>query len=216
MNCRDCQDVLQRRLDGAPEGDGPAGLARHLESCAACRDRFAAARRLRTGLALLEAPAPPHGFAGRVVARVLRDHQARALRRRLTRVVAAAACLALAVLAAYALRPSDSGPAPPPRGPVVRDDPPEPSLRDSVAEAQSAVASLTNRTLVESVEQTRLLWPVMAPPLPELPADPPALPPARTLAEARHGVSLGLEPVADSARRAVNLFLRDLPGEETR
>jgi hypothetical protein len=38
-------------------------------------------------------------------------------------------------------------------------------------------------------------------------------PPTRPLREAGEGVSEGLEPVTTSARRAVDLFLRELPME---
>ena len=56
--------------------------------------------------------------------------------------------------------------------------------------------------------------------LPEGPtADAPALEPlldqpARSLREMQDGMSAGLEPVASSARRAVDLFLRELPGSD--
>jgi hypothetical protein len=75
-------------------------------------------------------------------------------------------------------------------------------------EVRSLVQDLAN----ETVNETRQMLPgVKAPSLDELDLGPPLEPPARSLREATESVSTGLEPVTDSARRAVGLFLRDLP-----
>jgi hypothetical protein len=87
-------------------------------------------------------------------------------------------------------------------------------LRDSVAEAGSAVASLTSRTAGATLGETAALLPLVAgPALPPLgeEVEPMVEPPTRPFRAAGAGVSAGLEPVADSARRALGLFLRDLP-----
>jgi hypothetical protein len=87
-------------------------------------------------------------------------------------------------------------------------------LSESVAQAGEALTALTRRTADETVGSTRLLWPVVATPPPmEEPGElPPALSPAaRSWREAGQGLSSGLEPVTDSARRALGLFLRDIP-----
>jgi hypothetical protein len=90
---------------------------------------------------------------------------------------------------------------------------PVPSPRDSVAEAGSAVASLSRLARDETVEQTRMLLPVATAPLQldgaTLPA--PLDPSAQSLREAGRGVSEGLQPVTTSARRAWDLFLREVP-----
>ena len=73
------------------------------------------------------------------------------------------------------------------------------------------MAALTNHTAGETVESTRWLVPkVSAPELPkvDLESIEPATGPLR---EAGEGVSAGLEPVTNSARRAFGLFLRELP-----
>jgi len=86
----------------------------------------------------------------------------------------------------------------------------EPSIRDTVAEARSALARLRVRTVDQAVDRTRELLPTMEDSLlPPMELPPPLEPPS--LAEAGHGVSAGLEPIADSARRAFSLFRRDLP-----
>jgi hypothetical protein len=95
--------------------------------------------------------------------------------------------------------------------PVVKHDirPGPGDLRDGLAEAGSALAGLTRRAAAETVGRGRVLFPPV-----ELP--PPALdvtldPAVRPLGDARAGLAEGLEPVATSARRAVNLFWRELP-----
>jgi hypothetical protein len=207
MNCADSENLLQERLDGGA-ADRP-GLEPHLAVCPTCRERHAAARRLEEGLRQLTPPAPPAGLTGRVATRVLADRDARLLRRRrLLRTVAAVAAAGLLVLLAVRDRP----PAPEPVPPIVAADhpaPPPTSLRDSVSEASSAVVDLTRRTADETVGQGRLLVPVVVGTPPDAAGDPQAS--VHPLREAGQGVSTGLDPVTDSARRALDLFLRDIP-----
>ncbi|WP_233226107.1 zf-HC2 domain-containing protein [Amycolatopsis sp. CA-126428] len=54
MRCEECREALSARLDGEAE---PASPDEHLASCAACREWFAGADRLRR--AMLLRPAPP-------------------------------------------------------------------------------------------------------------------------------------------------------------
>jgi hypothetical protein len=90
--------------------------------------------------------------------------------------------------------------------------PAPPSLRENVEEATSAVASLTRRTAGETVEQGRLLLPAVSLPAPEQAAlAEPLEPPVESLRQAGQGVTTSLAPVTTSARRAVDLFLRDIP-----
>jgi hypothetical protein len=85
-----------------------------------------------------------------------------------------------------------------------------------MAEAGSAVVNITRRKADETVGQSWLFWPAVTPP----PLDDPSVlsqplelggPPARSLREAGQSVSAGLEPVTSSARRAFDMFLRELP-----
>jgi hypothetical protein len=221
MTCPDCRDRLQQWLDSRSDGAASApGEPPTL--CPACAEWAAAARRLDRGLRLLVPPAPPAYLAERVVALVAADRRRR--RYRLLFAASAAAVAALLLLAAWqaffhadplapapspdpsavAQRPAPSADAPP-------DAPGRATLHDSVAAAGSAMASLTSRTADETVERTRMLWPVVEPPLGKFDLQPPLEPPTHSLQEAGQGVSAGLEPVADSARRAVGLFLRELP-----
>jgi hypothetical protein len=84
-------------------------------------------------------------------------------------------------------------------------------LRDTVTEARDAVASLTSRTADEAMGQTRFLLPIVPGRSIAKMEMPPADTPARPLREAGENFTAGLGPVASSARRAVDLFLRDIP-----
>jgi predicted anti-sigma-YlaC factor YlaD len=209
MNCRDFHDLVQERLDGG-DFDAPPAFDEHLRACPACAALNGAAVRLSEGLRLLAPPAPPPDLAARIVARLTRKGRLRRPRgRRVAVPLALAACLLVAI-AARLYWPRSPTPADKPgSGPVVEQKkpaPPDPvDLRASVDEAKQAVVALTARTADEAVDRARRLLP----PAPATPAPPPA--PAQALREAGEGVSDGLEPVTNSARRAVDLFLRELP-----
>jgi hypothetical protein len=216
MNCIACEDLLQDRLDGALPGPHASALAGHLASCPACRQRYAAAGRLREGLQLLPPPALPPGMSRRIVAAVLAEHRGRLHRQRWAR---AAVGLAAAVLVFVLLDKQRPPLAPPPPVPpeVAEADAASGSLRETVTEASSAVVNLTRRTADETVGSTRLLLPVMVAraPTDEPPLPSPMDPPVQSLREAGQGLSAGLEPVTSSARRAFDLFLREVPPMET-
>jgi hypothetical protein len=224
MNCIDCRERLQAQLDG--EAEPGREVEAHLSRCADCRLLQAAARRLRAGLLAGAAPVPPAGMAERVVAGVLEDRRARRrMRRRLGFAVAG-----LAAAASFALilflpggpgqrarrlvedvisRPSEPVVVVRPADPAQE---PPPSLSANVEEATSAVAALARRTADETVSNGQLLVPNVAiGMLPDEVLGPPLESPAQSLRDAGHGVATGLEPVAASARRAWDLFLRDIP-----
>jgi hypothetical protein len=216
MNCRAYHDLLQARLDGA--ADLAADGAEHLRDCPDCRALAAAARRLDEGLRLMAAPAPPPDLAVRIAARVALVHRRARRRVRWGMALALAACVLLALGLRLLWRGMPASPSVEP-GPVVTDKgqsrpdsgPPAeaPTLRQSAAEAGTAVAALTGRTAGETVEKTRALLPRVSGP--DIPSAELPLPAGRPLREAGEGVSAGLEPVTTSARRAVDLFLRELP-----
>ena len=239
MNCTECEQLLQQQLDGEAIADRAAFDA-HLVDCTACRARHAAAQRLLDGMRLLVPPLPPEGFCATIVAGVLAQRKARLRRRRVLAAAALAASIILAVVA-FARWPGSSGTAwvqermneflgsGEPKIIVLdrssdmtdaEDGLPTDSgrsLRHSVAEARSAVVSLTQRTADETVGQSRLLLPEALPTAPAPTVDPmgKALDvPAEPFREASQGVSASLEPVTTSARRAVDLFLREILPEE--
>jgi hypothetical protein len=216
MNCPECQNLIQERLDG---GDflADAEVDRHLAECRECRQLQEAARRLEEGLRLLPVPFPPPGFADRMVQQVLVQRRRHRTRRLALTVGSLAAAVLIAVLAVQnwppaAVLPATTGPVVAEKPPAPPPAPPPPSLSDSFAEVSSAVAALARRTTEQTVDQTRVLW---LDPMPTVarvePAEPAPELAAQSLWEAGQGVSAGLEPVTTSARRAVDLFLRELP-----
>jgi hypothetical protein len=213
MTCRDGQHLLQQHLDGDA---APEALERHLGDCPECAASAALVRRYLRGLALLTPAAPPPGLAERVAGRLLREAKARR-RGRWQRLaapggLAAAAALVLGV-GLWAWWPVQGTP-------VVRvqdeprtltpDGPPPAPLRDSMAKASGAFSNLTNRAASDTADSTASLWSLVPKSPLEAQSDAPA-PALKPLQEASDGVSTGLAPVTNSARRAVGLFLRDLP-----
>jgi hypothetical protein len=217
MSCQLGQELLQRHLD---EGGPADALERHVAGCPDCAADWPAVGRLLAGVRLLKPPSPPDGLRETIVGSLLAEARLAARSRWRRRVVslgglAAAAAVAI-TLGVWAWRPAAEDrpllgsaqvrPVPAPAAPAQ-----EP-LRESMEQVGSAVAALTSRTASETVDRTTLIVPLVrqtAPPLADVPA---ALePPLEPYREATQGVSAGLAPVADSARRAVGLFLRDLP-----
>jgi hypothetical protein len=102
---------------------------------------------------------------------------------------------------------------------VTKKDEPPASVpnqpRLNFQEAGSTLVALVNRTADETVGQGRVLLPqeVPAPRLTVADNWQPALSP-QAIRDAQDGVAVGFEPVTDSARRAVNLFLRELSPTE--
>jgi anti-sigma factor RsiW len=221
MNCREFHDLLQQSLDGvvAPEDKG-AEL--HLHDCPACAARHRAARRLNDSLRRLVPPALPAYFTAKATSAGLRAIRYRRFVRRAT----FAGALAAGVLLAFTLRFyfRTDAPAVPEREiarkpietPAPASVPVEPGktsppLRNTVAEASEAVATLTSRTAGEAMGQTRLLLPIVTgPSLNDLTLSAPDAS-AGPLRDAGQNISAGLGPVATSARRAVDLFIRDIP-----
>jgi hypothetical protein len=208
MTCQACEDLIQLHLDGVAS---PGDLERHLYACPDCAAERLAIERLVEGVRRLRPPAVPADVTERITADVLADRRVQGEPdwrwRAAVAVFALAASVAIS-LVAWAVWPGQS-PTLQPR--VVAEQPA--SLRDSMAEAQSAVVALTSRTANETVETTSQLLPLVAPSDLEAmaamagPIDP-AMEPLR---EATSGVGAAVAPVADSARRAVGLFFRDLP-----
>jgi len=233
MNCPESQDLWQWRLDGKPPADA-AALEEHLAGCSACRELHAAARRWEQVFRAADRPVAPAGLGDRIVDRFLSERRS-GLRWRRRAVVAAALAACFLGVVALGSRLWFAGPRPVPVPlPVAKEyprrdapsprlaesehrppaGPAAPSLDESVKDAGSALVALTRRTAHETLGQGRLLLPNVSPPMarprPDLwqqTVEQPAL----SLREAGAGVSTGLEPVADSARRAVDMFLQEIP-----
>jgi hypothetical protein len=228
MNCLECQDMLQRRLDGGLS-EPDAVLDQHLAQCPLCRARHAAARRLLDGLKHTPQPEAPGGLASRVVARVLRDRERRRmrLRRSLYVTAALAASILIMLLIAYTQRPS-GGDGKPEHGPIVDNTPkkdvappaPVPPVvpkkdREPRDDKANNLAALTGRLADKTLDQAKVLWTVANPvegvQVGELPHVKELDPATQPLRQAKQEMSDSLEAVGHSARRAFDYFARELP-----
>jgi hypothetical protein len=215
MNCRAWEDLLHRHLDGGP----PQALQRHLLDCPDCGAHRAEIERLLGGLRLLSPAAAPPGLADRLVPGLLAEARAaRGHRWRRRAAVVAGLAVAASLLLAFGLsRWAGHDHDPLPRNDSQRAErraepaPPEP-LGDQVARAGRAVAALTKDTAEDTAREPAALLAAVkdtAEPLANAAPVEPKL--DRPMREAAEGVSGGLAPVTDSAKRAFGLFLRDLP-----
>jgi hypothetical protein len=202
-DCREALAWLQCQLDGET-AQMPASIMAHATECSECRGRIRAADRLVDSLRIRSARhlATPL-LTERIVTAARRD----ARRRRIGRWAAAGAALAAAIVLAVWLsgRALNNGK---PGNEIVSVPPKGPSLRAELVGAGDAVVALTRRTANETVGEGRLLVPKME--VPKFVTASWSLATA-PLDSTGKGIAEGLEPVATSARRAVNLFLRDTP-----
>jgi hypothetical protein len=221
MNCTEFQELLQMRLDGeklAINGE----VERHLNLCSSCRELEASAARLFEGLGTRIVPAPSDGLRDRIVSLILAQMESNRLggRRWGRRVVGVAAIAAGLLLVAYLGNfwwSSHNTPGTTDHHAVVKKDekaPRVPALSPlNIQEAGNALVALANRTADETLGQGRVLLPqgVSAPNLAVADAWQSDLEPsAQALRGAQDGMADSLEPVTTSARRAVNLFLREV------
>src|SRR5437763_9348818 len=169
MNCLECQDILQRRLDGVPIASS-AALDAHLAECPLCRQRHAAAARLLQALAAAPQPMPPSDLAGRIVAVVLRDRERRRLRlrRSLYVTMALAASILIMLVVSYFSRPAVDNGKPQP-GPIAapKQDavaPPVAQKKDigepgpQKKQAPATLAGVTERLADKTLDHAKVLW----------------------------------------------------------
>jgi anti-sigma factor RsiW len=188
MNCRDAHDLLQQSLDGAPI-ESPEWLA-HLRHCAECRALASAGRRLQDGLRFFATPELPPDLAERIVDLLQLDRRRarRQLRRRWAVGLGLAAGLLLALTGIIHLMQ----PVP---LPVTAN--PQQQLPSDTATANRQRQAPAGSPAREPAEELSEVFAELS----------------NETAKAGEGLSEGLEPVANSARRAVDLFLRELPME---
>jgi predicted anti-sigma-YlaC factor YlaD len=218
MECRDFHELMQEYLDGEPRRDA---VSRHLQECPRCRAAYSGIHRLAEGLGRLTPVQPPPALADRITRMAVARYQSRLRWRRgilTTAALAASILLALVLIPAGRHRndlpPAASVPVAAkgsaPAGATV-------SLDQSLQDARAALVSLVGRTADQAVAQGRPFIPSAAP-TPMLAGvalwPQPLGPPVRTLGQASQQVSAGLQPVAASARRAVDLWLREIPSDD--
>jgi hypothetical protein len=215
MNCLECQELLQKRLDGERIAVAEM-LEQHLGECTTCREQHAAALRLMEGLQQAPRPKPTANFAQRLVAQVMQDRRQRQakVRRRVFVTATLAASVLLMLFAAYYWLPRPhTGEA----QPLARDIIPKrkvPAHKDLLEpkddpkpEPRHALSALTQRLADTTRDHAKVVQVAMTPDgidgLPavnELPDDPNV-----------REVSDGVRTVTRSARKAFDFFARELP-----
>ncbi|OWK38675.1 hypothetical protein [Fimbriiglobus ruber] len=227
-DCAAFELAVQRVFDGDAGFDTLATT--HPTECPSCRALAASAAVFHAVLpGLTRQPSPPTGLAARIVTAALRDRRKRRLQRMAGRVGALA--LAAAVLVAGAVflfggptgghpdvaqqlpQPNLPSPtpdsAPAPRA-VASNAAPPPRVADQVAEAGSALAALTREATDRAIAPTRNLLPstdTLALPESDVAVVEPAV---ESLSGVSEAARVGFEPMTNTTRRAVNLFLRDV------
>lgn len=211
---------MQQRLDGDPVCDQDA-IAAHLLLCPSCRAYYQAVQLLEGSLQEVKLARPRPDLTERIVAQVLAERRHALRRRRLAGAVVGMAAGLLLVIVAGRFWPSPSQPdsvvVPLAKNNLIEEERPAPrapAARTSLLETGEAVVALTRQVAGETLGRTRLL---LSPVSVAANLDNDGIfadfieVPARSMRQVGQGVSAELEPVTDSARRAIDLFLRDLP-----
>jgi predicted anti-sigma-YlaC factor YlaD len=231
MNCRECQSLVQRLLDGERIELSPE-LRAHLDQCSDCRRDLAAARTLLAGMRQMPSPPGPTMPASAIVLAAERDREARRRRvwYRWYATVALAAALLLFVGFGHLVTWWQGGPmatgtmAQKNDGHIERAPAPEPRpdtapLAQRADDAQKAVASLgrsvADKTrihlgaLLAAANPLEEIAQVDLTPLAEM--EEPLDPAAHSLKQAGRSVAQTFEPVTRSARQALAYLAREIP-----
>jgi hypothetical protein len=214
MNCLECQELLQKRMDGAAAL--PAELLEaHLNQCTACREQHACAVSLLDGLALLPQPRPAANFARSMVAQVMHDrrHRQQKTRRRVFVTMALAASLLFTLMVAYYWLPRSANGNLAPKDILVKDTPKkevtpprqEAKVIPKKEEPRNVFSALTDRWADTTREHAKVLAAAAKIDAIE------KLPAVGELPEAGQEVSDGVQAVTRNARKAFDFFARELP-----
>jgi len=217
MNCLECQERLQKRLDGdsLPTSDA---VEQHLSDCAECRDIHLAAQLLQDGLKQLPKPKLPANFAKNLAATIMAERRQRhaKMRSRVMLTVGMAASVLLLIGVAYwwmppapretkdqiVEQPKKIVPEPETKQPKEKERPqPFVGLPGRMADATRdhakvflVAANLDGVEKLAGVQELPMLDPGMR--------------------EAGQEVSEGVRVVTRNARKAFDFFARELPMPE--
>jgi len=212
FGCTTARDSFHLYLDGDLPVETPESLE-HRSRCASCRAWEQSLRLMLNTLANASSERPRAGLADRVLESLkTQPVQPRSTARRwLAASLALAASIALAF---FVMQPREKPADPVPAAMVVAPPVVEPrnaSLNESVNEANDAVAALTRK----ADKSLTLNLPSLTLPKLEMQADPlERLEPAvASIQDVRHGVVLSLTPMANSARKAADLFWKEVAAD---
>lgn len=218
MNCLECEELLQRRLDGETIRESDA-FELHMNECVSCREQHAGTQLLMEGLRELPGARPAAGWAQALADSVLRDrrHRRDKMRRRVLVTLALAASVMLMLLVGYFSMPRVQGTRPfelakkavPPEielipGPLAKNPGPRSPLTplmdrwaDTTRDHAKVVQVAMSLDAMDSLPAVNTL---------------PSIDPG--VREASEEVSDGVRTVTRNARRAFDFFARELPMPE--
>ncbi len=222
MNCLECQELLQERLDGAKLRESEP-LEQHLNQCNSCREQHAAAAHLLEGLKALPRPKASASFVNALAAEVIRDRRKRRdkVRRGVFLTMALAASVMLLLVGAYYWFPP-MGANKLKKDEIVKDGPkketpprkelPPEKQPDHPPELASPLTPVIDRLADRTRDHARVVQVAMnldaMENLPAMNKLPPMDPGVR---EASQEVSDSVRTVTRNARKAFDFFARELP-----
>ncbi len=226
MNCTQFKHWLQEKLDSKEDGL-PLDAQAHVDLCPDCQSWQEAAHRLESGLRLLPVLTPSRMLSGRIVAMVLSQNRARRRRRQLVWAgLALAASVLLFSIAALFWRAAHERN---PHGPVpqVGASSSAPGV-DSDASSNAAPHNVSrflgdlltfglfpgtqrNGERNRFITAMQTVLDLVSPMSPEGVGSKSSGDPSQQLTDAGQSVQTGFKPVTGSARRAVDLFMREVP-----
>ncbi len=214
MNCLECQELLQTKLDGAAFASSSEFDA-HLVGCMKCRELHAGAQRLVDVLKKQPAPKLPTDFAKRTVALVASDRRERRqkVRSRLFITMALAASVIVMVLFAYTMLPRSPIPTPKNNDGLAKQDTSKtkeapkrdtPPKSDAVPrERPSMIAGLPDHWVDTTRNHAKVVLAAASiDGVENLPIDPMAT-------EAAQEMSDGVRTVTHNTRKAFDFFARE-------
>jgi hypothetical protein len=203
MNCSDCQEWVQRQLDGEPVPRSPE-LDAHVAQCEDCQALLLAADRLREGLRLLPAPNAPEWLLQRTTQAVL-GQRSRVIRWRFAAsAMAAAACMLLATW--WDLKTPSSGTGQVEIASKSRSNiAPDPSLGEMAKASRIKLDELTAKAWDQAHEQAAVLADASAVLAGVRIDDPSPEEPAR-VAPRRSGLSIAMKSIKTTTRRGLGFL----------
>lgn len=227
MNCRESQELIQHCLDGEPADPARDDFVAHLDTCPECHEQYAAAQCLLDGLQFLHGARPPAGLSERICRQVMIERSRLKRLRRGMVASAVAATFLLAWLAGYRASPPASVDPPVEHARVQQLYSPRPalSLHRRIREAGESIVALTRRTADDVSASGAALAPGVLGALtqPRVPASETeaektlgqaVVPSTQSLRVVQQDMLASLEPMAVSARRAIDFFLHEISAME--
>jgi hypothetical protein len=223
MNCLECQELLQKRLDG--ESVSAPAFEQHLSECASCRELHTGAVCLLEGLKQMPQVNPPPGFAAALASQIVHERKQRRdkLRRRIVLTLALAASVMLLLVAAFRWIPRPGPHEKHPGHEIAKDNnksapplknvPPEKTPEPKRNEPRNALTQLTDRIADTTRDHAQVvLVGTNLDAVEKLPADLPMIDPS--MREAGQEVSDSVRSVTRTTRKAFDFFARELPMPE--